>query len=160
MRDGDVGLDRTPSGVRSPVARRDINVKSTDGVGNTVHLPISHGAIEVSAVAGDDNTFREAMNDVRDHEVRPTATNDVQDRDICPERTTRGVRSPAAHRAIDDISSVDGVGNTVHSTVARQSIVDGVGNTVNLNVIFSIAILIVIVFLNPYMTFLVVVFNH
>ena len=131
VQDGDVVQDRTPSGVRSPVAHRDINVKSTDGVGNTVHLPISRGAIEVSAVAGDDNTFHEATNDVRDREVHPTVTNDVRDRDVCPEQTTAGVRSPVAHRAIDDISSVDGVGNTVHSTVAHQSIMDGVGNTVH-----------------------------
>lgn len=74
VRDGDVGQDRTPLGVRSPVARRDINVKSTDGVGNTVRLPISHGAIEGSA-------------------VRPSTTNDVRDRDLCRERTTAGVRS-------------------------------------------------------------------
>jgi hypothetical protein len=60
-----------------PVACRDINDKSMDGVGNTVHSPISSGAIKVSAVAGDDNTFHEATNDVRDHEVSPTATNDA-----------------------------------------------------------------------------------
>ena len=50
VRDGDVGQDRTPLGVPSPVARRDINVKSTDGVGNIVHSPISRGAIEGLAV--------------------------------------------------------------------------------------------------------------
>ena len=58
VRDGDVGQDRTPLGVRSPVAHRDINVKSTDGVGNTIHSPISHGAIEGLAVCPSE------MNDV------------------------------------------------------------------------------------------------
>jgi hypothetical protein len=48
VRDGDVGQDRTPTGVRSPVARRAIDVSSVDGVRNT---------------------YRESINDLRDGDV-------------------------------------------------------------------------------------------
>ena len=89
VRDGDIGQDRTPSGVRSPVAHRDINVKSTDGVGNTVHSPISRGAIEGSA-------------------VRPSTTNDVRDRDVRRERTTAGVRSSVAAMNVETFENSGG----------------------------------------------------
>ena len=41
VRDGDVGQDRTPSGVRSPVAHQVINVSSVAVVGNTIHESIN-----------------------------------------------------------------------------------------------------------------------
>ena len=76
---------------------------------------------------------RSPVKDVQDREVCPTAMNDVRDRNVRLERTTVGVSSPVAHRAINDISSADGVGKTVHSTDNHQSIVNGVGNTVCIN---------------------------
>jgi hypothetical protein len=97
VRDGNVGQDRTPLEVRSPVARRAIDVLSVDGVRNTVRSPVTRQAINVSSIAGDGNTIRESISDVRDGNVGQ-------------DRTSTGVRSPVARRAIN-VSSLAGVRN-------------------------------------------------
>ena len=109
-RDGDVGSDGTPFGVRSPIARRAIEESfvvsagksqtetildvrdgdvGSDGTPFGVRSPVARQAIDESFIAFSGKMHNEMFLDARDG-------------DVGSDGTPFGVRSPVARRAIDD----------------------------------------------------------